>query len=227
MPAYLDPPTRIYARPIVVAGGQTGPSGGPTGATGSPGPTGATGPTGPVGYQGFTGPVGATSTVTGPTGVVGATGPVGNTVTGPTGASSSVTGPTGATGAQGAQGPTGPSGVTGPTGVNTGPTGPAGLTGPTGIGGITGVAGATGYVYLPTTGGTEIMQWGSTTYSSASAVTGTFGLKFPTVCDVIQLSNPPTVGGAYPYVTAISQTGFIANFGSAVSGTMYWIAFGR
>lgn len=118
-------PAPVFARPVVVASGLTGPSGGPTGATGNTGPTGRTGATG---LAGSTGANGAASTVTGPTGpqgVTGLTGPAGSTVTGPTGQMGSFTGPTGATGSTGGGG-------TGPTGPSGGPTGPTGTTGYTG-----------------------------------------------------------------------------------------------
>jgi hypothetical protein len=79
-------PSPIWAQPVVVVGGPTGPSGGPTGAvgpTGSTGPTalGVTGPTGHIGPTGITGPTGA-GAFTGPTGM---TGPVGSGNIGPTG----------------------------------------------------------------------------------------------------------------------------------------------
>jgi collagen type VII alpha len=85
------------AQPVVVVGGPTGPSGGPTGTTGPSGLTGATGPTGfigPTGIRGFTGPTGApgVTAFTGPTGAIGPPGSFG------------------ATGQVGSQGPTGPTG---------------------------------------------------------------------------------------------------------------------
>ncbi len=116
MGAIVAGPAPVYARPIVVATGLTGPSGGPTGVTGASGPTGFTGPTGSMGE---TGAAGSSSTVTGPTGqtgFTGLTGPPGSAVTGPTGA----TGPTGDF-VTGDTGPTGPQFGTGYTG--NGPTG--------------------------------------------------------------------------------------------------------
>lgn len=96
MPTQVRFPASIMTKPVVVIGGHTGPSGGPTGATGPGGQIGATGPLGP------TGPTGALGT--GPTGATGAgafTGPAG--MTGPPGSgapgSAGVTGPTGAVGA--------------------------------------------------------------------------------------------------------------------------------
>lgn len=83
-------PAPIQAQPIVVVGGPTGPSGGPTGSTG------------PIG-------------ITGPTGITGAVGPTGRLGTGPMGP----TGPGAAIGATGRTGPAGgpgPTGVTGPPG---------------------------------------------------------------------------------------------------------------
>lgn len=81
-------PAPITAQPVVVVGGPTGPSGGPTGNTG---PTGSMGLTGPTAATGRTGPTGNT----GPTGVTGA---------------GAFTGPTGYTGPPGSLGQTGPTG---------------------------------------------------------------------------------------------------------------------
>lgn len=89
-------PAPILAQPVVVIGGPTGPSGGPTGSTG---PTGIMGPLA-TGATGNTGPRG----LTGPTGVTGA-----GAFTGPTG----FTGPPGSGGATGATGMTGPFGAVG------------------------------------------------------------------------------------------------------------------
>lgn len=125
MTVLVQGPARVMARPVVVASGLTGPSGGPTGPTGNTGPTGVSGPTG---ARGPTGAAGAASSVTGPTGYsgpTGYTGPQGNTITGPTGQMGSFTGPTGPSGA-------GPTGAIGPTGPSAGPTGATGVTGPTG-----------------------------------------------------------------------------------------------
>lgn len=93
-------PAPIMARPVVVVGGPTGPSNGPTGTRGATGPAGGLGPTGAIGALGGTGPTGATGlqgagAFTGPTG---ATGPPG------TGSPSTIPGPTGATGLQGSAG---------------------------------------------------------------------------------------------------------------------------
>ena len=87
-------PAPVAAYPVVVVGGHTGPSGGPTGPTGLQGAAANTGPTGMTGY---TGPSGNT----GPTGYTGPgafTGPMG--MTGPPGSFGSIgfTGPTGMTG---------------------------------------------------------------------------------------------------------------------------------
>jgi hypothetical protein len=98
-------PAPIWAQPVVVVGGPTGPSGGPTGTTG---PTGSTGP--------------VASSVTGNTGPRGLTGPTGNT--GPAAA----TGPTGMTGPVGSPGMTGPA-ISGATLVANLPTGPIGARG--------------------------------------------------------------------------------------------------
>ena len=118
-------------KPVVVIGGPTGPSGGPTGATGPEGSaavTGATGSVGPTGPFGYTGPTGAVGpgAFTGPTGM---TGPFGLGPAGPTGQQGEMgeTGPTGATGI---------TGMTGPTGALGGPTGDVGPIGPPGIGAI-------------------------------------------------------------------------------------------
>jgi collagen type VII alpha len=136
MTVFISAPAQIYARPIVLVPGNTGPTGplgGPTGPTGNTGAA-ATGPTGPLGP---TGVQGATSTVTGPTGYTGITGPPG------------AIGATGLQGAQGgaintgATGPTGPTGVPG-TAANTGATGFTGVTGPAGTAANTGATGTTG-----------------------------------------------------------------------------------
>ena len=122
MTVFVNGPAPIYARPVVVASGFTGPTGpsqgptGPTGTTGA-GPTGATGPIGPTGSIGLQGQ-------TGPQGIQGLSGPQG--LTGPAGSATN-------TGATGAQGLTGPTGVAG-SATNTGATGPTGFTGPLGTG---------------------------------------------------------------------------------------------
>lgn len=97
-------PAPIMAQPVVIVGGPTGPSNGPTGSTGPAGAAGATGVTGAVGPTGTTGPTGGT----GPTGAGAFTGPVG------------LTGPPGSVGLTGPIGPTGPLGPTGPQGQLTG-----------------------------------------------------------------------------------------------------------
>ena len=132
MTVVVNGPAPIYARPVVVASGFTGPTGPSQGPTGVTGPSGA-GPTGPTGPQGLTGPFGlqGNSGVTGP---VGASGPAG--LTGPAGSATN----TGATGAPGNTGPTGVAGVSG-SATNTGATGPTGATGALGTG-PTGPSGA-------------------------------------------------------------------------------------
>ncbi|HEX6825740.1 MAG TPA: hypothetical protein VF077_05420 [Nitrospiraceae bacterium] len=82
-------PADIAAYPVVVIGGHTGPSGGPTGPSG---PTGVMGPTGGLGPTGFTGSTGLGDTgptgagaFTGPTGHTGPPGSVGDYIAGPTG----------------------------------------------------------------------------------------------------------------------------------------------
>lgn len=92
-------PAPIMTKPVVVVGGHTGPSGGPTGPTGYQGPTGL-GATGSMGATGVTGN-------TGPTGSPGAgafTGPTGNTGPAGIGVPSSVAGPTGPAGPVGSAG---------------------------------------------------------------------------------------------------------------------------
>lgn len=175
MPVNQNYPASIYARPVVVVGGPTGPSGtagGPTGPTGVSGPTGF-GATGPTGLRGFTGPTGFGAT--GPTGDRGFTGPQGSQgLTGPTGASgptgpasgptgdrgpTGIDGPTGATGPTGASGigATGPTGAVGATGPSSGPTGPTGpASGPTGPAGATGPSPGTGIVFIVDGGGQTI-----------------------------------------------------------------------
>jgi hypothetical protein len=90
-------PAPIMSRPVVVVGGPTGPSNGPTGSTGPVGSTGGTGPTGALGLLGGTGPTGST----GPQGAGAFTGPTGMTGPPGVGAPSTVTGPTGSTGPAG------------------------------------------------------------------------------------------------------------------------------
>ena len=137
--------------------GKIGPSGGPTGPSGSQGVTGpigsqgiqgVTGPSGPQGIQGHTGPQGiqgiqGVTGPSGPQGIQGHTGPQGiqgiQGVTGPSG-------PQGIQGIQGVTGPTGPQGIQGIQGV-TGPSGPQGIQGPTGPQGIDG-SGILGNVLL-------------------------------------------------------------------------------
>ena len=144
MTVFVNGPAPIYARPVVVASGFTGPTGpsqGPTGPTGTTGvgPTGATGPVGPTGSIGLQGQ-------TGTSGVQGFTGPAG--LTGPAGSATN----TGATGATGASGPAGIAG----TATNTGATGPAGSTGPLGTGptGPSGPIPAVTFFYGKMTGST-------------------------------------------------------------------------
>lgn len=110
------------ARPVVVIGGHTGPSGGPTGPTGAPGPASTVGPQGPPGPTGSfgTGP-------TGPQGSTGTDGPKG--LTGPPGSF----GPAGSTGPTGAQGAPGDTLMAFKTAILGGPYGPIG-TAPTLIG---------------------------------------------------------------------------------------------
>lgn len=98
MPTQSYVPAPIMAQPVVIVGGPTGPSNGPTGSTGPAGATGFTGATGSAGPTGITGPTGAA----GPTGAGAFTGPIG------------FTGPPGS----GGVGPTGPSGAVGPTGAD-------------------------------------------------------------------------------------------------------------
>ena len=130
--------------------GETGPSGGPIGATGVQGTTGtqgidgqtgpAGGPIGATGVQGTTGTQGIQG-VTGTQGIQGATGLQGQT---------GIQGIQGQTGTQGIQGQTGIQGYTGTgiqgyTGIGTqGQTGVQGLQGYTGVRGYTGVQGLVG-----------------------------------------------------------------------------------
>lgn len=176
MTVFVNGPAPVYARPVVVASGftgPTGPSGGPTGPTGLTGPTGPTGMAGPSGVSGVAGIQGPT----GPSGPVGASGPAG--LTGPPGSATN----TGATGSQGVTGPTGVAGsatntgATGNTGpIGTGPTGPSGITGPTGPfpypwGMITSNDGATGTTVIDVSPG---MRASGTAFNVAVAFTSTF-----------------------------------------------------
>lgn len=206
-------PALVAARPVVVVGGATGPSGGPTGSTGPTG-LGGTGPTG----ASFTGPTGATGfSATGPTGPRGQTGFTGPPTPGATGAQGTQggtgpTGPLGSTGTQGIQGPvgsTGPSGgPTGPTG-NTGPTGATGSTGPNALGGLEFVidgegsvlvAGNYGYYEVPVNltitqstlladeSGSIVVDIYKCTYAQFDA-----GSTHPVSADKVTSSAPPTI----------------------------------
>lgn len=153
MTVFVNGPAPVYARPVVVASGFTGPTGpsqgptGPTGTTGA-GPTGQTGPVGPTGSIGLQGS-------TGPQGIQGLSGPQG--LTGPAGSATN----TGATGAAGGTGPTGLAG----TATNTGATGTTGPTGPLG----TGPTGPT--AAQPTTNSIFVVN-GATNTTSASQMLG-------------------------------------------------------
>lgn len=201
MSQVVPAPTQVQARPITVASGLTGPSSGATGPTGA---TGVTGPTGPQGRQGFAGPRGYTgpsSNLTGPTGPTGYTGPAGASTVGP-------------------QGPTGP------TGGTTGDTGPQGATG---FAGVSGAAGTTGYMVVPTVGGTVWMQWGSEAVAGASTLAVTFPLAFPNACDSIQVIPTALDAGNDGYDISVgpSTTGFTVDFHGNVTGTLYWVAWGH
>lgn len=100
MPTQSYVPAPIMAQPVVIVGGPTGPSSGPTGSTGPVGATGSAGVTGSAGPTGITGPTGAA----GPTGAGAFTGPIG------------FTGPPGSVGIIGPTGDIGPTGMTGPQG---------------------------------------------------------------------------------------------------------------
>jgi hypothetical protein len=161
-------PAPIMAQPVVVIGGHTGPSGGPTGVTGPPGPTGEQGLTGPPGPTGI-----------GPTGPAGHTGP--GAFTGPVG----MTGPPGS-GGIGPMGPTGPAGATGAAG-------PAATAGeftwntsnsasPVGNVGLTEYAmgmGSAFYIYPVNTGALLVIISGMVTNTTAAGngvtITGRYG----------------------------------------------------
>lgn len=224
-------PAPIYARPVVVVNGHTGPSGGPTGPTGSTGPTGATGkaastgatgptgagPTGPTGPSSFTGPTGASGPPgnPGPTGLsaAGSTGPTGNT--GPLG-----TGPTGSTGVTGPNGgPTGATGATGTTG-NTGPTGPAQVANLEFVidgGGSVLTTGVKGYLRVDFAG--TLTQSTLLADQSGSVVVNIYKTDYatfdppthPAVADKITASAPPTISAAKKAVDA-TLTGWTTSF---------------
>lgn len=179
MTVSVNGPAPISARPVVVAGGFTGPTGptpGSTGPTGASGLTGNTGATGPLG-TGPTGPVG--SGYTGVTGNTGFTGPPGSSVTG-------------------ASGPTGPTGNTGPA------LSPETLTGPTGgyfaVGGI-GIN--WGLVNATNAGVTSAFN-----YSYYNVPFATLGVSGPTgawikAIDVngIEIATPTGATGIVNYIT--------------------------
>jgi hypothetical protein len=156
--------------------GVAGPQG-IAGPQGVQGPQGLIGPTGSQGPQGQVGPVGATG-ATGPQGTVGPAG-----AQGPQGVAGAV-GPQGPTGSVGATGATGPQGAAGPAGVQ-GPQGVAGAVGPQGATGPVGATGTAGISVVATalppgdpncpTGGTRLVNGGTTTYVCNGAV-GTTGI---------------------------------------------------
>jgi hypothetical protein len=195
----------ISAQPVVVIGGHTGPSGGPTGPTG---PQGGVGPGGGTGPPGLTGPTGVQGTI-GPTGAGAFTGPIG------------LTGPAGSVGPIGLTGPTGPVGVF-QSGSNTivAPTGPMGPT-PT----MLGLAGsvtpqasgkcfiAIAGVALNTTGGGGPVNisgyYGTGTAPAAGA--GVSGTQFSITQHIVTASTA-------------AQTGFMVMgmVSGLALGTTYW-----
>ena len=101
------------------------------------------------------------------------------------------------------------------------------MTGPTGLAGVSGAAGATGYMILPTIGGAAYLQWGSVPVVAASSAAVLFPIAF-TACDSVQfLMTALASGNPGFYASAVGPTGFTANFNGSITGTVYWMAWGR
>jgi len=152
-------------------------------------------------------------------------------VTGPTGPTPGYTGPTGMTGPVG----TGPVGPTGPSGTSnvTGPTGPTGIStikGPAGPPGTwTGLASSlssAGYIEIPGSGGTLIIQWGTCTPTYVTGPTVTFPIAFPNQCINVEVT-PQSSGPSIPCCGAQSftTTGFVPTSNGATV-TAFYLAIG-
>jgi hypothetical protein len=202
--------------PVVVVGGPTGPSGGPTGVTGPTGPTAATGVTGPTGRLGPTG-------ITGPTGVTGA-----GAFTGPTG----YTGPPGSVGAPstepGLTGATGPTGVAAGAGVNNAANYVAGPTGNVGTSEVHLGLGAN-FSFTPSkTGLVFVIVSGVALNTNASVGSGAnIRVRFNTgVAPVYGTAGSGNFLGAQQHIitsAAVEQVGFcIHDLKSLTVGTVWW-----
>jgi hypothetical protein len=202
-------PAPIMSRPVVVVGGPTGPSNGPTGSTGPVGSTGGTGPTGALGLLGGTGPTGST----GPQGVGAFTGPTG--MTGPPGVGMPSTIP----------GPTGPDGPAGTLQIATNA-----VVGPTGNVSTTDVHMGMGTIFslTPVNSGRAViilsgMVLNSSAVGSGVNVTGRYGTGTAPANGVAASGTMIGVTQHFVASTTAGQQGFCIH-GSAnlVVGTSYW-----
>lgn len=72
------------------------------------------------------------------------------------------------------------------------------------------------------------MQWGSESVAAAASKAVVFPIAFPTACDsVVIITSDLDASANGIYVDAISASGFTAQFNGAITGTLYWIAYGR
>jgi hypothetical protein len=197
MPTQSYVPAPIMAQPVVIVGGPTGPSNGPTGSTGPVGATGIAGATGSVGPTGAFGPTGAA----GPTGAGAFTGPIG------------LTGPPGSVGIIGPTGDIGPTGMTGPQGELDGSR--SSLQSSTAaIGSITTANTAFGLTlyYTPAISG-RVMVWASGVAQNTGAATTNVALWSGT--------------GTAPVASSTSFSGSMAGIAKRCSGSADgdWVGF--
>src|SRR5262245_12724685 len=206
MTTQSNTPAPIAAQPVVVVGGPTGPSGGPTGVTGATGPTG---------------------TLTGPTGI---RGPTGSSLTGPTGATGAgaFTGPTGMTGPVGAGG-VGPTGPTGPIGVSQ--SAYRTFVGPTGGWGTTplmcGLGGATP-TFTPNASGNCLIQIAGiarNTSGNGVNISGYYGTGTPPAAGAAVTGTQFSITQHMMFNNATQQMGFgvTAIITGLTLGVPYWI----
>jgi hypothetical protein len=79
---------------------------------------------------------------------------------------------------------------------------------------------------LPTTNGTLIIQWGSVAISGANVAIA-FSQAFPTSCDSVACMPTNLYASEGFYVSSVTTSGFVCNFGGSITGTLYWIAYGH
>jgi hypothetical protein len=82
-------------------------------------------------------------------------------------------------------------------------------------------------MYVPLTGGTLQVKWGTVTIGGTS-VAITFPAAFANACDQVLFSSSGLdSGGGSMWVTSISTTGCVINSINTVAATIYWIAWGH